>query len=141
MISVNPIVLQILTNTSNHGEKKYFLIWCDFFYLTKPWNKNSIHPKPNMWNFEVIISYLVRVDRWYFDCKSRSILWGQCKRQYWGAARRGTDNVLVKLQSFLKKKTLRRIGCVAHMVHNTMKSAADSLLVDSEYIIVKIYSS
>ncbi|GFR21750.1 uncharacterized protein TNCT_701371 [Trichonephila clavata] len=41
-----------------------------------------------------------------------------------GAARRGANNVLTKLQSSLKKSL---IGCGAHVIHNAIKSAADRL--------------
>ncbi|CAB3246475.1 unnamed protein product [Arctia plantaginis] len=46
-----------------------------------------------------------------------------------GAARRGTNNVLTKLQSSLKNSFIG-IGCGAHVIHNALKSAADRLSFD-----------
>lgn len=56
-----------------------------------------------------------------------------------GAARRGTNNVLMKLQVSLKKPLIG-IRCGAYVIHNAIKSAADGLPLDYESIIVKIYS-
>ncbi|GFR18779.1 uncharacterized protein TNCT_114991 [Trichonephila clavata] len=56
-----------------------------------------------------------------------------------GASRRGTNNVLTKLQSSLKKPLIG-IGCGALVIDNAIKSAADGLPLDCENIIVKIHS-
>ncbi|KAK8758592.1 hypothetical protein V5799_003777 [Amblyomma americanum] len=56
-----------------------------------------------------------------------------------GAARNGKNNVFSRLQDSVDHKILG-IGCAAHIVHNTVQTAADCLPLDIEAVIVKIYS-
>lgn len=56
-----------------------------------------------------------------------------------GAARSGKNNVFYKLKNYLGQDVVG-IGCAAHIINNTIQSAADSLPIDMEAIVVKIYS-
>ena len=55
-----------------------------------------------------------------------------------GLLRKGTNNVYAKLKDQLQKPIIG-VGCAAHIVHNTIQTAADQLPIDIEGIIVKIY--
>jgi hypothetical protein len=46
-----------------------------------------------------------------------------------GVKRKGNENVLRKVQSDLDRPILR-IGCSAHIVHNSVQTACDSLPLD-----------
>lgn len=56
-----------------------------------------------------------------------------------GARRRGQENVFTKLRAHTGTDLLG-LGCNAHMLHNTAQNAADSLPVDAEQIVAKLYN-
>ena len=55
-----------------------------------------------------------------------------------GVARKGKNNVHTKLQTELNKKILG-LGCCAHILHNAIQCASDSLPIDVEAITVKLF--
>lgn len=55
-----------------------------------------------------------------------------------GKARAGVNNVFFKLNE-LSTNELFGVGCAAHIVHNALQSAADTLPCDVEAFIVKIF--
>jgi hypothetical protein len=55
-----------------------------------------------------------------------------------GLKRKGEENVFRKVQSYLDRHILG-IGCSAHIVHNSVQTACDSLPLDIEVIVIKIY--
>lgn len=80
---------------------------------------------------DIIVKYLVQVltDN-SLTAKVVAFCGDNANVNFGGAARRGTNNVFVKLQSSLEKP-LVGIGCEAHIIHNAIKSAADGLPVDT----------
>jgi hypothetical protein len=55
-----------------------------------------------------------------------------------GVKRKGEENVFRKVQSDLDRPILG-IGCSAHIVHNSIQTACDSLPLDLEVIVIQIY--
>lgn len=55
-----------------------------------------------------------------------------------GLARKGINNVHTKVQAELKKSIIG-LGCCAHVLHNAIQCAADSLPIDVEAITVKLF--
>jgi hypothetical protein len=55
-----------------------------------------------------------------------------------GAKRRGKNNVFERLRNKIKSDMIV-VGCAAHLVHNTVQTAADCLPVNIESIVGKIY--
>jgi hypothetical protein len=55
-----------------------------------------------------------------------------------GVKRKGEENVFRKVQSDLDRPILQ-IGCSAHVVHNSVQTACDSLPHDIEVIVIKMY--
>lgn len=55
-----------------------------------------------------------------------------------GVARKGTNNIFSKLNNSLEQSIIG-VGCAAHIIHNTIQTAADLLPLDVEHIIIKIY--
>lgn len=53
--------------------------------------------------------------------------------------RRGTNNIFYKLNKNLNQNIIG-VGCAAHIIHNTIQTAADLLPVDVENSVIKIYS-
>lgn len=56
-----------------------------------------------------------------------------------GAGRRGQNNVFFKVKQAINDDIIG-IGCAAHIINNTIQTAADGLPIDVEAIIVKLYS-
>jgi hypothetical protein len=56
-----------------------------------------------------------------------------------GAARKGTNNVFVKLTTSDLEMNIRDIGCAAHILHNALRTSADILPIDGEDIVNKIF--
>jgi hypothetical protein len=55
-----------------------------------------------------------------------------------GVKRKGGENVFRKVQSDLDRPILG-VGCSAHIAHNSIQTACDSLPLDTEVIVIKIY--
>ncbi|KAF2888911.1 hypothetical protein ILUMI_17263 [Ignelater luminosus] len=56
-----------------------------------------------------------------------------------GVSKKGNKNVFNKLKQNVPQKLIG-IGCAAHIIHNTIQTAADLLPVDVDSVINKIYS-
>lgn len=55
-----------------------------------------------------------------------------------GLLRRGTENVITKLKTQLNRNIIG-LGCNAHIVHNCAKAAFDSMPIDIEVLVTKIF--
>ena len=55
-----------------------------------------------------------------------------------GVARKGRNNVFARLNSALDTDLIGS-GCIAHIINNCMKRSADSLPVDLEVVLIKIF--
>lgn len=77
-----------------------------------------------------------------FDIKEKVIGFSadNTNANFGGARRRGQENVFTKLQTYTGRHDLLGLGCNAHMLHNTVQTAADCLPVDAEQIVCKIYN-
>jgi len=133
--------ITILNDASNHGNKKIYPILVRFFqpYVGVQVKILDLQDQPGETS-DIIVNYLNQVltDN-NLTAKVVAFCGDNANVNFGGAARRGTNNVLTKLQSSLKKPLIG-IGCGAHVIHNAIKSAADRLPLDYESIIVKIYS-
>ncbi|XP_047036755.1 protein FAM200B-like [Helicoverpa armigera] len=133
--------ITILNDASNHGNKKIYPIVVRFFqpYVGVQVKILDLQDQPGETS-DIIVNYLSQVltDN-NLTAKVVAFCGDNANVNFGGAARRGTNNVLTKLQSSLKKELIG-IGCGAHVIHNAVKSAADGLPVDYESVIVKIYS-
>ncbi|GFQ98893.1 uncharacterized protein TNCT_430231 [Trichonephila clavata] len=133
--------ITVLNDASNHGNKKIYPIVVRFFqpYVGVQVKILDLQDQPGETS-DINVNYLNQVLK---DNNLTSKVVAFCgdnaNVDFGGAARRGTNNVLTKLQSSLKKPLID-IGCGAHVIHNAIKSAADGLPLDYESIIVKIYS-
>lgn len=72
--------------------------------------------------YEIIDNYLVLIDN-NLTAKVVAFCGYNANVNFGGAGRRRTNNVFVKLKSSLEKPLIG-IGCGAHIIHNSIKSAA-----------------
>ncbi|XP_044741892.1 uncharacterized protein LOC123302864 [Chrysoperla carnea] len=133
--------ITILNGASNHGNKKIFPFVVRFFqpYEGVQVKILDLQDQPGETS-DIIVNYLQKVltDNNLTE-KVVAFCGDNANVNFGGVARRGTNNVLAKLRSSLKKPLIG-IGCGAHIIHNAIKSAADGLPLDYESIIVKLYS-
>ncbi|GFX62468.1 uncharacterized protein TNCV_413101 [Trichonephila clavipes] len=133
--------ITILNDASNHGNKKIYLIVARFFqhYVGVQVKILDFQDQPGETS-DIIVNHLNQVltDN-NLTAKVVAFCGDNANVNFGGAVRRGTNNVLTKLQSSLKKDLIG-IGCGAHVIHNAIKSTADELPVDYESVIMKIYS-
>ncbi|GBM60523.1 hypothetical protein AVEN_260008-1 [Araneus ventricosus] len=61
-----------------------------------------------------------------------------CNTNFGGVKRAGQKNVFHRLKNSLGRE-INGIGCGAHIVHNCVQTAVDSLPIDIEALLVKIY--
>lgn len=132
--------ITILNDASNHGNKKIYPILVRY---SQPYEGVQVkildlQDQPGETS-DIIVNFLAEVltDN-NLTAKVVAFCGDNANVNFGGAARRGLNNVLVKLQSSLEKPLIG-IGCGAHIIHNAIKSAADGLPFDYECIIVKIY--
>ena len=55
-----------------------------------------------------------------------------------GLLRRGTENFITKIKSELNRNIIG-LGCNAHIIHNCAKAAFDSMPIDIEVLVTKIF--
>lgn len=133
--------VSIYTDSSNHGNIKAFPILVRYFDIEKGISVKLLEFK-NLGgeNSELVSDYVLNV---LYDNNLAKKVVGFCadntNMNFGGNARNGTNNIFSKLKSELKTD-LFGIGCAAHIVNNTLHSAADCLPIDIELIMVKVYS-
>lgn len=90
-------------------------------------------------NAEQLTSYVLEVLE-KFDLKKKvvAISADNTNTNYGGKKRKGKNNLYFKLQE-KSENNLIGIGCPAHIVHNAVQTGADSLPIDIQLIIGKIY--
>ncbi|CAL1279908.1 unnamed protein product, partial [Larinioides sclopetarius] len=133
--------ITILNDASNHGNNKIYPILVRFFqpYVGVQVKILDLQDQPGETS-DIIVDYLNQgLKDNNLTAKVVAFCGDNANVNFGGAARRGTNNVLTKLQSSLKKPLIG-IGCGSHVIHNAIQSAADRLPLDYESIIVKIYS-
>lgn len=137
----NSNCVAISTDASNHGNKKIFPVLVRYFlpYEGIQVQILDLEDQPGETS-DIIVGYLTRViSENNLKQKVVAFCGDNTNCNFGGSARRGVNNVYAKLSANLQK-TLIGVGCGAHIIHNSIKCSADSLPVDFEVIIVKIYS-
>lgn len=88
----------------------------------------------------LIISNLVKNTAEKYDIKRKTVAFSadNCAANFGSSSRGGENNAYYLLKQW--KPKLIGIGCAAHIVHNALKTACDSLPIDIECFVVKIYS-
>jgi hypothetical protein len=89
---------------------------------------------------DVLTTYIMNVlDKYKLSKKIIAFCGDNCKTNFGGAARKGTNNVLVKLTTIYLKMNICGIGCAAHILHNALRTSANILPVDVEATVNKIF--
>lgn len=133
--------LGICTDASNHKDLKMFPILIQFFDQKTGINVNVLKVSSlKDEKSDTIVNYL------YETLESNGLLnnciafsGDNCNTNFGGVKRAGTKNVFKGLSEKLKKSIVG-IGCPAHILNNTVQHGCDSLPVDIDSLILKIYN-
>ena len=88
---------------------------------------------------EILSNYLVSVlEQNELKEKVVGFCADNCNTNFGGVKRKGKNNVLFKVKEKIERD-LTGIGCAAHIVHNCLQHAVDTLPVCVESLVVKIY--
>lgn len=133
----------VSTDGSNHGAVKLFPIIIQYF----DWKQGGVQTKlievkdtPNE-TATTIANYLMEtLEKNNLASKCVAFTGDNCKTNFGGIRRdeRG-NNVYANLKRLFQNKTLIGVGCPAHILNNCAHHGADTLDVDIENIIFKIY--
>ncbi|XP_051167012.1 uncharacterized protein LOC127285186 [Leptopilina boulardi] len=133
--------VSIYTDSSNHKDLKLFPILVRYF-APKVGTQIKILDLAALpgETSDIIVTYLLdRLENHELKEKLAGYCADNTNANFGGRARQGKNNVFFKLKDKLSQNIIG-VGCTAHIVHNTVKSAADLLPIDIENIVVKIYS-
>ena len=90
-------------------------------------------------NFEILSNYLVSVlEQNELKEKVVGFCADNCNTNFGGVKRKGKNNVFFKVIEKIERD-LTGIGCAAHIVHNCLQHAVDTLPVCVDSLVVKIY--
>lgn len=133
--------VSILVDASNHKAIKLVPVIVRYFSTTTG-VKNKVLEFSNLpgETAELIHSHIMKVVN-NFDLKNKMISFSadNTNTNFGGIQRKGKNNVFIKLKKSLDRNILG-MGCFAHIIHNAIQQAADSLPIDVESIVCKIFS-
>lgn len=132
--------LSVYTDASNHGNVKIFPVLVRYFKPLTGVQVKVLHVSSQHGETSAIISNLISTAATEYDIKTKIV--GFCgdnaKVNFGGSTRGGQNNVYYHLKAWIPH--LIGIGCTAHIVHNSLKSACEAVPFDVECVVVKIYS-
>jgi hypothetical protein len=130
-----------MVDTSNHKSLKLVPVLFRYFISRKGVETKVIEFHNSKGEtVDVLTTYIMDVlDKCKLSNKTLAFCEDNYNTNFGGAARKGTNNVFAKLTTSDLKINIRGIGCVAHILHNALRTSADILPVDVEAIVNKIF--
>jgi hypothetical protein len=127
-------------NISNRSEVKLVPIVVRYFSIEEGIQVKLLHfDEVSGESAEIFAQYLMQyVKKYKLEEKLVCYTADNTNSNFGGVKRKGEENVFRKFQSDLDRPILG-IGCSAHIVHNSVQTACDSLPLDIEVIVIKIY--
>lgn len=133
--------IAIFSDASNHKDQKLFPILVRFFDKKTGVNVKIIElaSLPGETS-DLIFNYLKGIlKNNNLESKLAAYCADNANTNFGGLQRKGTKNIFFKLNESLNQSILG-VGCAAHIIHNSIHTAANLLPIDIESIIAKIYS-
>lgn len=133
--------VSVSTDASNHNATKMLPVLVQYFLADKGLQVKLITMTSIPGETSDIITNSVTQAIAQFELKTKVIGFSadNTNANFGGARRHGRVNVFTKLQTYTGRSNLLGLGCNAHMLHNTVQTAADCLPVDAEQIVCKIF--
>lgn len=137
----NVSFISIFSDASNHKEIKLFPTLVRYFDQKSGINVKVIDfiSLPGETADIICNSLLEILQKYNVADKLIAYCADNANTNFGGVSRKGENNIFCKMKKQLGHDIIG-IGCNAHIVHNTIQTAADLLPVDVENIINKIYS-
>jgi hypothetical protein len=89
---------------------------------------------------DVLMTYIMNVlHKYKLSDKVIAFCGDNCNTNFGGAARRGTNNGSAKLKTSNLKMKIQGTGCAANFLHNALQTSADTLPIDVQAIVNKIF--
>lgn len=138
---VNFVALSI--DASNHGHVKLLPIMVRYFKV----QEESTSVETKLLDFvelkgetaELISEEVIKIiQKFHLENKVVAISADNTNTNFGGLRRQGRENVHTKVRRALQREVLG-LGCPAHIVHNCARTALDTIPVDVEYILNKIF--
>lgn len=133
----------VSTDASNHGNIKMFPIVIQYFDYKLGGLKTKVielKSTPNETS-ETVAQYITEtLQHLGIANKCVSFTGDNANTNFGGINRKEGNNIYSRLKTSLNNENLIGVGCPAHILHNAIQHGADSLSVDLECIIVKIYN-
>lgn len=134
--------VSVSTDASNHNATKMLPVLVQYFVADKGIQVKMLDMPSIRGETSDIITNSIIQTMAQFALKDKVIGFSadNTNANFGGAHRRGHVNVFTKLRTHTGRADLLGLGCNAHMLHNTVQTAADCLPVDAEQIVCKIYN-
>lgn len=132
--------ISVYTDASNHGAIKLFPVVVRYFvpFVGVRVRLLNVVSEAGETSDTIVNVVLNAVKSYGLENKIVAYCADNARVNFGGENRGGVNNVFYKLKSEFPH--LLGLGCTAHIVHNALKFACDSLPFDIECIVVKIYS-
>lgn len=130
----------VSVDASNHGNVKLMPVVVRYFQPTIGVRVKMLQMSSEKGETSLIIENLIKktTDAYQLNDKLVGFCGDNCATNFGSRERRGESNVYFRLKRW--RPELIGVGCAAHIVHNALKSACDTMPFDVECIVVKIYS-
>jgi hypothetical protein len=134
--------VSVSTDASNHNATKMLPVLVQYFVPEKGIQVKMLDMVAIPGETSEIITNTVTeaIDKFTLKDKVIGFSADNTNANFGGARRKGQVNVFTKLQTYTGRPDLLGLGCNAHMLHNTVQTAADCLPVDAQQIVCKIYN-
>lgn len=138
LVSVNHITLS--TDASNRGNVKMMPVLARYFIPNVGVRVKLLEFASEKGEKSLIIASLLKKTADDFQIKDKIVGFcgDNCPTNFGSSTRGGQNNVYYHLKQWIP--LLIGIGCAAHIVHNSLKTACDAMPIDIECVVVKIYS-
>lgn len=132
--------LTVFTDASNHKDIKLFPIVIRYFDQIEGIQLKLLDCVSLPGETSEIVATAVSdtLEKYKLEAKVAAFCADNAPINFGGLQRRGTNNVFSKLKDSVNKPIIG-VGCNAHIVHNTMQTAADLLPIDIESVVIKLY--
>lgn len=132
--------VSIMIDSSNHGALKIVPVLVRYF-IPEEGIKTMVLEFLNVpcETTDQLTEYVWQlVTKWNIEKKVVALSADNTNTNFGGSSRRGKNNVFHKLKSKLNR-TLIGVGCTSHIINNAIQCAADTLPMDVQAVIGKLY--
>ena len=132
----------VSTDASNHGAVKIFPILNQYFDYENGGLQIKlleVESKPNETADTIAASVSETLSNYGLLSKCVAFAGDNCNTMFGGLKKGGGKNVFANLKNIVKS-SLTGVGCPAHVLNNCIQHGTDTLEIDIESIVLKVYN-